>query len=146
MAAGAWTVFNIAKKKLADGTFDLDSGTFKMALTTSSQALADTFAGTSTNCQYSDLTNEVANGNGYTTGGKTLTCTWTRATGTITFDCDDQAWTSSTITARYAVIYCDNANDDLLCFCLLDSTPGDVSTVSGTLTVTINASGVFTLA
>ena len=147
MAAGAWTVFNIAKKKIGDGTFDLDGHTFKMVLTTSAQALADTFAGTSTDCRYADLTNEVANGNGYTTGGKTLTATWTRATGTITFDCDDQAWTSSTITARYAVIYDDtDANDSLLCFCLLDSAPADVSTVSGTLTVTINASGVFTLA
>ena len=147
MAAGAFTVFNIAKKKLADGTFDLDSHTFKMILTTSAQSLDATFAGTSTDCRYADLTNEVANGNGYTTGGKTLTCTWTRATGTLTFDCDDQAWTTSTITARYAVIFDDtDANDSLLCFCLLDSTPADVSTVSGTLTVTINASGVFTLA
>ncbi len=146
MPAGNWTVFNIAKEKLADGTFDLDTNTFKMALTTDAQALAATFAGTSTNCQYSDLTAEVANGGGYTTGGKTLTATWTRSTGTITFDCDDQAWTSSTITAKYAVIYADNAgNDDLLCFCELD-TGGSVSTVSGTLTVTINASGVFTLA
>lgn len=147
MAAGSWTVFNIAKEKLMDGTFDLDTNTFKMALTTSSQALDATFAGTSTNAQYSDLTAEVASGGGYTTGGKTLTCTWARSSGTITFDCDDQAWTTSTITARYAVIYADNAGvDDLLCFCLLDSTPADVSTISGTLTVTINASGVFTLA
>jgi hypothetical protein len=146
MAAGAWQVFNIAKEKLADGTFDLDTNTFKMALTTDAQALAATFAGTSTNAQYSDLTNEVANGGGYTTGGKTLSATWVRSTGTITFDCDDQAWTSSTITAKYAVIYADNAgNDDLLCFCELD-TGGSVSTVSGTLTVAINASGVFTLA
>ena len=145
MAAGAWTVFNIAKLKLANGTFDLDTQTFKMALTTDAQALAATFAGSSTDCRYADLTNEVANGGGYTTGGKTLTATWTRATGTITFDCDDQAWTSSTITAKYAVIYADNTNDDLLCFCELD-TGGSVSTVSGTLTVTINASGVFTLA
>jgi hypothetical protein len=145
MAAGAWTVFNIAKEKLADGTFDLDTQTFKMALTTASQALAATFAGTSTDCRYADLTNEVANGGGYTTGGKTLTCTWVRSTGTITFDCDDQAWTASTITAKYAVIYADNTNDDLLCFCELD-TVGSVSTTAGTLTVTINASGVFTLA
>jgi hypothetical protein len=145
MAAGAWTVFNIAKEKLADGTFDLDTQTFKMALTTASQALAATFAGTSTDCRYADLTNEVAAGGGYTTGGKTLTCTWVRATGTITFDCDDQAWTASTITAKYAVIYADNTNDDLLCFCELD-TVGSVSTTAGTLTVTINASGVFTLA
>jgi hypothetical protein len=145
MAAGNWTVFNRAKLKLANGTFDLDTQTFKMALCTDAQALAATFAGSSTDCRYADLTAEVASGGGYTTGGKTLTPTWTQATGTITFDCDDQAWTSSTITAKYAVIYADNTNDDLLCFCELD-TGGSVSTVSGTLTVTINASGVFTLA
>jgi hypothetical protein len=147
MPAGAWTVFNLAKKRLMDGTTDLDTNTYKMALTTSAQALATTFVGTSTDCRYADLTAEVASGGGYTTGGKTLTCTWTQATGTITFDCDDQAWTSSTITARYAVIYDNTAtNKNLICFCLLDSAPADVSTVSGTLTVTINASGVFTLA
>ena len=147
MAAGSWTFFNIAKKKLADGTHDLDTHTFKMALTTSAQALATTFVGTSTDCRYADLTNEVANGNGYTTVGKTLTPTWVQSVGTITWDVDDQAWSSSTITARYAVIYNDTtANKNLLCFCLLDSTPADVSTTAGTLTVTINASGVFTLA
>jgi hypothetical protein len=145
MAAGAWTVFNIAKEKLADGVFDLDTQTFKMMLCTDAQALAATFAGTSTDCRYADLTAEVANGGGYTTGGKTLSCTWVRSTGTVTFDCDDQAWTSSFITAKYAVIYADNTNDDLLCFCELD-TVTSVSTVAGTLTVTINASGVFTLA
>lgn len=145
MAAGAWQVFNIAKKKLADGTFDLDGSTFKMALCTDAQTLAATFAGTSTDCRYADLTAQVANGSGYTTGGKTLTCTWTRSTGTITFDCDDQAWTSSSFTAKYAVIYADNTNDDLLCFCELD-TVTSLTTVSGTMTVTINASGVFTLA
>ena len=145
MAAGSWIPFNIAKLKLANGTFDLDTQTFKMALTTSAQALAATFAGTSTDCRYADLTAEVANGNGYTTAGKTLSCTWTRATGTVTFDCDDQAWTSSTITCKYAVIYADNANDDLLCFCDLDTGGGSVSTTAGPLTITINASGVFTL-
>ncbi len=146
MAAGNWIVFNIAKKKLADGTFDLDSQTFKMALTTSAQALDATFAGTSTDCRYADLTAEVASGGGYTTGGKTLTATWTRATGTITFDVDDQAWTSSTITAKYAVIYLTTGNADLLCVVDLDTGGGSVSTTAGTLTITINASGVFTLA
>ena len=81
MAAGNWTVFNRAKLKLANGTFDLDTNTFKMALTTSSQALADTFAGTSTDCRYADLTAEVASGGGYTTGGKTLSATWTTRRG-----------------------------------------------------------------
>ena len=147
MAAGSWTVFNLAKKKLADGTHDLDTATFKMALTTSAQALATTFVGTSTDCRYSDLSAEVAAGGGYTTGGKTLSATWVQSVGTITWDVDDQAWTSSTITARYAVIDNDTtANKNLVCFCLLDSTPADVSTTAGTLTVTINASGVFSLA
>ena len=146
MAAGNWIVFNIAKKKIGDGTLDLDTQTFKMALCTSVQALDATFAGSSTDCRYADLTAQVAAAGGYTTGGKTLTATWVRATGTITWDVDDQAWTSSTITAKYAVIYSDTAtNKDLLCVCELD-TGGSVSTTSGTLTVTINASGVFTLA
>jgi hypothetical protein len=145
MAAGSWTVFNIAKEKLADGVFDLDTQTFKMMLCTDAQALDATFAGTSTDCRYADLTAEVV-GTGYTAGGKTLTCTWVRSTGTVTFDCDDQAWTSSTITAKYAVIYADNTNDDLLCFCDLETGGGSLSSVADTFTVAINASGVFTLA
>lgn len=144
MAAGAWQVFRRAKTKLLNGLFDLDSNTFKMALTTASQALTDDFAGSSTDCRYADLTNEVANGNGYTTGGKTLTPSLTRSGATVTWDVDDQSWTSSTITAKYAVIYADNTNDDLLAFCELD-TGGSVSTTNGTLAVTIHANGVFTL-
>lgn len=145
MPAGNWIVFNRAKLKLANGSLDLDTNPFRMVLTTSSQALAATFVGTSTDCRYSDLTAEVV-GTGYTATGKLLTATWTQATGTITFDVDDQAWTASTITAKYAVIYADNTNDDLLCFVDLETGGGSVSTVAGTLTVTINPSGVFTLA
>jgi hypothetical protein len=145
MAAGNWIVFNRAKLKLANGTFDLDTQTFLMALTTSAQVLDATFVGTSTDCRYADLTAEVV-GTGYVAGGKTLTATWTQSTGTITFDVDDQAWTASTITAKYAVIYANNTNDDLLCVVDLDTGGGSVSTTAGTLTITINASGVFTLA
>jgi hypothetical protein len=146
MAASAWAVFNIAKKKLADGVFDLDTQTFKMMLCTDAQALTAAFAGTSTDCRYSDLTAQVASGGGYTTGGKTLTATWVRSAGTVTFDCDNQAWTSATFDAQYAVIYADNANDDLLCFSDLNSGGSMLSAVAGTFTVAINASGVFTLA
>ncbi len=143
MAAGNFTVLNLAKKKLGQKKFDLGADTFKMVLTTVTQSIAATFVGTSTDARYADLTNEVANGNGYTTGGKTLTCTWVQSTGTITFDCDDQVWTASTFTCQYAVIYDDTAaNDDILGFIDL----GGVSPVAGSLTVTINASGLFTLA
>jgi len=144
MAAGNWIVFNRAKLKLANGTFDLDGQTFKMALTTSAQALDATFAGGSTDCRYADLTAEVV-GTGYTAGGNALVATWTQSTGTITFDVDDQSWTG-TITAKYAVIYLTTGNADLLCVVDLDTGGGSVSTTAGTLTITINASGVFTLA
>jgi hypothetical protein len=145
MAASAWTVFNIAKEKLADGVFDLDTQTFKMALLTDAQAIAATFAGASTDCRFADLTDEVV-GTGYTAGGKTLTATWNRSGGTVTFDCDDQAWTSATFDAQYAVIYADNANDDLLCFSDLNSGGAMLSVIADSFTVAINAAGVFTLA
>jgi len=145
MAASEWAVFNIAKEKLADGGFDLDTQTFKMALLTDAQAITAAFAGTSTDCRFADLTGEVV-GTGYTAGGKTLTATWTRSSGTITFDCDDQAWTSATFDAQYVVIYADNANDDLLCFSDLNSGGAMLSAVAGTFTVAISGSGVFTLA
>jgi hypothetical protein len=140
MAAGSWTFTNAGRKKLLDGTFDLDTDVFKMALFTSTSNLG---ASTTT---YAGVTNEVANANGYTTGGKTVTMTVTGTT-TVTVDCDDQVWTASggSITARFAAIY--ESAGDVLCYCLLDSTPADVTATSGnTLTVAINASGIFTLA
>jgi hypothetical protein len=102
---------------------------------------------------YGDLTNEHANNNGYTTGGQALTGeTWQESSGTITFDCDNVIWTASggSIVARFAVIYCDATVNSivkpLLCVCLLDTTPANVTATDGnTLTIAINASGVFTL-
>lgn len=148
MAASAWTVFNKAKEKIADGTFDLDTHSFKIALCGASQALAANFTGASTDCRYADLTNEIANGNGYTTGGNALaSVTWTESGGTVTFDAADPQWTSLTKTGiKYAVIYDDtDANKGLLCFCELES-GGTVDVTNGTLDITLNASGIFTLA
>jgi hypothetical protein len=148
MPAGTFTVLNIAKLKLLNGIHDLDTHVFKMALTTSSQSIDATFAGASTDARYADLTAQVANGNGYTTTGKTLTMTVTRSTSIITVDCNDQNWTSSTFTAKYAVIYNDTAtNKDILGFVDLETlVVSGLSPSNGTLSVTINASGLFTLA
>jgi len=63
MAAGAWTFTNGGRTKLLDGTFDIDSDTYKCALflsTSNIGAASTTYAG---------VTNEHANANGYTTGG-----------------------------------------------------------------------------
>lgn len=151
MAAGKWKLYNLAKKYMSDGTFDMDATTnWKMALFLSTSN-ADTLGGT--NDVYGDLTNEHANANGYTTGGVALTnVTFTESTGTVTFDCDDAVWTASggSIVARFAVIY-QNATlnsivKPLLCVCLLDTTPADVTATTGnTLTIAINPSGVFTV-
>lgn len=145
MAAGKWKLYESAKEFLADGTIDLDSHTFKCALFQSTSN-----CNTLTHDELADLTNQVANGNGYTTGGVALAnVTWTRSGGTVTFDADDPAWTASggPITARFAVIYDDTATGDpLLCVCLLDTTPADVTVTDGnTLTLALNASGIFTL-
>src|SRR4051812_33965275 len=118
MAAGNWTFTDAARKKLLDGTFDLDSDSFKMALFLSTSNIG---AGSTT---YAGLTNEHANANGYTTGGKALPPTLTGTT-TVTWDVDDQVWTASggSITARFAVIY--EVGGNVVCYCLLDSTPAD---------------------
>ena len=141
MAAGTWTFPNSARTDLLNGTFDIDSDTWKCALflsTSNIGAASTTYAG---------LTNEHANANGYTTGGITVALTLAGTT-TVTVDITtDPVWTASggSITARFAVIY--EVGGRVLCYALLDSTPADVTATSGnTLTVQANVSGLFTLA
>jgi hypothetical protein len=69
MAAGAWTFPNSARTDLLNGTFDIDSDTWKMALFLSTSNIG---SGSTT---YAGLTNEHANANGYTTGGIAVTLT-----------------------------------------------------------------------
>jgi hypothetical protein len=150
MAAGKWKLYEQAKVYLADGTHDLDStARLSMAL-----FLSTSNANTLTsNDALADLTNQHANANGYTTGGIALTSeTWLNSGGTITLDCDNVVWTASggSIVARFAVIYAlgtfNGIVDPLLCVCLMDTAPADVTATDGnTLTIAINASGVFTL-
>ena len=140
-AAGAWTFTNGGRTSLLNGTFDIDTDTWKMALflsTSNIGAASTTYAG---------VTNEHANANGYTTGGIAITLTLAGTT-TVTVDISvDPVWTASggSITARFAVIY--EVAGNVLCYCLLDSTPADVTATTGnTLTVAAHANGVFTLA
>lgn len=79
---------------------------------------------------YAGVTNEHANVNGYTTGGVAVTLSLSGTT-TTTADSTDGSWTASggAIVARFAGIY--EVGGDVLCFCLLDSTPGDKTVPSG---------------
>lgn len=151
MAAGRFKLYDFAKKYIGDGTIDLDDTTNWRAALFLAAGNANTLSvGTGV---YGDLTNEHANANGYTTGGVAVTPSWTRSGGTITFDLADLApgWTASggSITARYLVIY-KNATVNtivkpLLCVCVLDTTPADVTaTDTNPFNVTFNVSGLWT--
>jgi len=140
MAAGAWTFTNAGRTSLLDGTFDIDSDSWKMALYLSTSDLG------AASTTYAGVSNEHANANGYTTGGIAVVLTLAGTT-TVTVDIDtDPVWTANggSIVARFAAIY--EVGGNVLCYCLLDSTPADVTATDGnTLTVAAHASGVFTL-
>jgi hypothetical protein len=141
MAAGTWLFTNGGRTKLLDGTFDIDTDSYKMALFLSTSNLG------ATSTTYAGVTNEHANASGYTTGGIAVALTLAGTT-TVTVDITtDPVWTASggSITAKFAAIY--EVGGNVLCYCLLESGGSDVTATTGnTLTVAANASGVFTLA
>jgi len=92
-----------------------------------------------------DVTNEVS-GTGYTAGGAALASkAVTEATRVTKFDADDVEWTSSTIIARYAVLYdgTPGAEADQCLLIWLDFGE-DKSSENGTFKIQWNASGIFT--
>jgi hypothetical protein len=130
MAAGNWTFTDVGRTRLLNGTFDIDSDSYKCALflsTSNIGASSTTFAG---------VTNEHAANNGYTAGGIAVTLTLSGTTTvTIAFS-SNPVWTASggSIVARFAVLY--EVGGDVLAYCLLDSTPANVTATTGnTLTV-----------
>lgn len=143
MAAGSWTFTNSARTKMLNGQFDIDSDTWKCALFLSTSNLG------AASTTYASVTNEHANANGYTTGGIAVTFSLAGTTSVTASFASNPVWTASggSITARFAAIY--EVGGDVMCYCLLDSTPSDVTATSGN-TLTIDSDGtpnpVFTLA
>lgn len=145
MAQGDVIVFNTAKEWLADGTFDLDSGSFKLAIldNTVTPAAADVTP------TLSDYT-EVGSSGTYPAGGTALTTTWVEATGTVTFDSSTNPSyakdASNDVDAWWGLVYqtglSNGITDAALCFVELT---GPVNMQAGALTVNWNASGIFTL-
>ena len=131
-APGTFTLTQAARQYLIDATDMCNpANTFKAALLTSAWTPAP-----STNAVWADIsTNEVANGNGYTTGGVTCTGAGTTQTGGVgKFTCTIPSWTASGtgITARYCAIYVSGTLNGhvnpIVGYFLLDSTPADVVT------------------
>lgn len=103
------SLYNHTARRFADGS-NSPSDTYKVRLLT-----AATFNATHTTLAATGGT-EVANANGYTTGGATLTgvAVTTATTNDAMFDANDVSWTASggAITASYAILYNDTDTDD----------------------------------
>lgn len=141
MTAGTWTLTAAGRTNLLNGTFDIDSDTFKCALFLSTSNIS------SSSTTYAGLTNEVANANGYTTGGILVTLALAGTTSVTVKFSSNPVWTASggSIAGRFAVIY--EVSGNVLAYVLLDSTPADVTATAGnTLTVDGITTPVFTLA
>jgi hypothetical protein len=124
------------------GLINLPSDTIKAALCTSSYT-PDQDA----HDYFNDISGEVV-GTGYTAGGATLgtkTLTYDGPSNTVTFDAADTSWATSTITARYAVIYKDTGTPSTSPLIGYVDFGADVSTTAGTFQITWNASGIFAL-
>jgi len=145
MAAGTVTLYGAAKENIAKALIDLDTDSFVVALLGSGYTPS-----VNSDDTWSDISANEISGTGYTAGGAALAgVTVTRSGGTVTFDANDVSWTSSTITAKYAVIAkkagASLAGTDLLLAYVELETGSTVSTTNGTLAITWNASGIFTL-
>lgn len=118
------------KAEILDG-IHLAADTYKIALYVAASTIgASTTAYTATN--------EVANGNGYTTGGVTLAGRQVVADGTtqILDWTTDPSWAAATITARGAMIY--NSTRSNKSVLVLDF-GADISSTNGTFTVAFPA-------
>lgn len=144
MAASAWAVHDKAKQKfLNGGGLDLDTDALVLRLYTAASNIQTTSVSDATTA-----TNELGTANGYTAGGQVITTpTVSEAAGVTTFDCDNAVWTAAggSITARLAAIVDTTATpDEVICSCSLDASDV-IATDTNTLTVAMNASGVFTV-
>jgi len=138
----AVTAFWYAKAfiSLADAEIDYLADTMRVALATS-----DYTPDQDAHDYFDDVTNEVT-GTGYVADGDQLTTPVnTNTLNVVKFDADDTSWTTSTITARYAIVYKDTGTpSDSPLMCWVDF-GADVSSSAGTFQITWDAAGIMTV-
>ncbi len=148
MAATAWTFYNQAKKKIGNGTIQLDTGIWKMQLHTSASN-----ASTATLSIASQVDQEIAFQGGYADGGKTMAgVVWTISgnPASVKWDATDLVFTASGANlslVKFAVIHNSVGavtSGHLLCWSRLSSNQFSV-TSGNTLTVQFATAGIFTL-
>jgi len=135
------TIYNRFFANLMNKEVDLEADTIRVALLTSSYTI------NKDHNTWSDVSANEVSGTGYTAGGATLankSVTQDDTNDQATFDADNVTWSSSTITARYAVLYDDTlTNDDLLAIFDFGS---DQSSSNGDFTLQFSSDGILSLA
>lgn len=108
---------------------------------------AYTFANTHATITDVKAAGTEATGTGYTAGGQALSSVTVATSGTVTtFDAADPSWSSSSVSAAYAVFYDAQGGTDATNIPIAYWDFGGTQTsASGTFTLTINASGIATL-
>lgn len=134
--------YGLGLQDLVDTPRDLEGVTCKLALATDSYT-----PNRDTHDFWDDVSaNELANGNGYTTGGVTLTnVAWSydSASDQVRLDFDDVAWTfTASKTWRYGILYVDTAGasstDPVIILLTWDSN----QSVSTAYTLVIDSAGL----
>jgi hypothetical protein len=131
------SAYNNLKSDILNGGLDLDTDTINVVLVTSSYTFSAAHA------KRSEITAEVANGNGYTTGGAAL---GSKTVAAGVFDAADVVWANSSITARGAIITKvtgTSSADPLIAYVNFGE---DKVSESGNFTITWNASGILSVA
>ncbi len=139
----ASVIYNSFKRDIMNGALDLDTDTIKVMLVTSSYTPDQ-----DSHTKRSDVTNEVS-GTNYTAGGSALANKAVTADNTDNegvFDADDLTWSTSTITARGAVLYKSRGGassaDELICYIDFGA---DKSSSAGNFTLQWDAEGILNL-
>lgn len=119
---------------------DFDSDTIKVALLTSSYT-----PNQDTHDYFNDVSANEVTGTGYTAGGITLaskTATYDSGTNVIVLDAADVTWSSSTITARYAVVYGSTGTASTSPLIGYVDFGSDQSSTNGNFTITWDSTGI----
>lgn len=135
------TGYTSYKQYVHDGTINLNStGKVMLALVKS------TYTFSAAHTVWADVSGEeVATGDGYTTGGAAL---GSLSVNSTRFDSADVTWSSLTKTFRCGVLYLNDTVNTIvkpvIAYILFDDTPADISISGGDFTVQVNASGWIT--
>lgn len=119
---------------------DFDTDTIKVALLSSSYT-PDQDAHDYLN----DVSTYEVSGTGYTAGGNTLgskTATYDSANNVVVLDAADTTWSSSTITARYAVVYGSTGTASTSPLIGYVDFGSDQSSTNGNFTITWDSTGI----